>query len=166
MSVIFTFYFWHYDPPPHPPHKKYLRTNILVLSSSIWVCILVCVRLHRPYTYYYPCNNYIKHNLSNNWAQFVLTAETAIFDKKKRGNIKLNSMYSLLVVFWEKLLTTYDAESGLRFGVIRTADPCSCTSNTTTEQSLNVQFKFKMSWGESWVNLKTFISNYIGYLYT
>ena len=26
-----------------------------------------------------------------------------------------------------KLLTLYDSEAGLRFGVIQTADPCSCT---------------------------------------
>ena len=30
-------------------------------------------------------------------------------------------------------MTSYNAEVGLQFGVIQTAEPCSCTSNTTTE---------------------------------
>ena len=39
----------------------------------------------------------------------------------------------LRLVVLEKLLTSNDALAGLRFLMIRTADPCSCTSNTTTE---------------------------------
>jgi hypothetical protein len=35
---------------------------------------------------------------------------------------------------FEKLLTSYDDRAGLQFLGIRTADPCSCTSNTTKRQ--------------------------------
>ena len=41
-------------------------------TGHILIITLVIITLH------------IKHNLSNNWAQFVLTAETAKFDKRNR----------------------------------------------------------------------------------
>ena len=47
-------------------------------------------RLHMPCIYYYPCNSYIKYNISNNWAQFVLTADNTIFDKREHQFLNLS----------------------------------------------------------------------------